>query len=123
MDAAASERWARPLLFPVHDMPPGVGLDDGDAGRVRLPEALPLTAGSLWSDGVFLLDDGVDSYLWAGRGADPAVLASLFGASSLEGADSSRIRLIAGGNDLASRLDAVVRALREDGSSDPAVLA
>lgn len=44
-------------------------------------------------DGVFLLEDGVELFLWVGRAADPAVVSALFGVSSVEGVDLARLQL------------------------------
>ena len=132
MDVPASKHFVYPRMFAVHDMPPSAGLpsdrepsddggdDEGVAGpdRIELPGAVSLTVDRLTSGGVFLLDNGLDAFLWVGRSSDPSLLTSLFGASSLEGADMGQVRLLTGGSDVASRLDSIVSALRDDGSAE-----
>ena len=127
MDVSASKHFVYPRMFAVHDMPPSAGLpsssapsdgdDEGVAGpdRIELPSAVTLTVDRLTSGGVFLLDNGLDTFLWVGRSSDPSLLTSLFGVSSLEGADMGQIRLLTSGNDVASRLNSIVSALRDDG--------
>lgn len=124
-----SRYFVYPRMFSIHDMDSSVGLptenpveDEDDkckdiiSGRndILLPKVVSLSVDRLSSGGIYLLDNGVDMYLWVGRSADPALVSSLFGAGSLEGVDMRAIKLQTSGNDLASRLDAVVQALRED---------
>jgi len=129
MDVTASKHFIYPRMFSLHNMSPSAGLpstaapsDDDDekvAGqdRIELPKVLNLTVERLTSNGIFLLDDGVDMFLWVGRSSDPAILNSLFGANSLEGVDMSQVKLQTRGNDFASRLNAITSALREDNST------
>lgn len=42
---------------------------------------------------MFLLEDGVELFLWVGRAANPAVVSALFGVSSVEGVDLARLQL------------------------------
>ena len=44
-------------------------------------------------DGVFLLENGVELFLWVGRAASPAVVSALFGISTVEGVDLTRLQL------------------------------
>jgi protein transport protein SEC24 len=136
-------------MFSLHDMSSTAGLPSNDApidsvcgqDRILLPRVLNLSVDRLASNGIFLLDNGVDMFLWVGRSSDPAILNSLFGINSLEGVNMSQvsrktlswlsmfvlrlteltvllrifqIRLQKIGNDFASRLNAIVSALRED---------
>lgn len=134
MDVTASKHFIYPRMFSLHDMSPSAGLpsntapsDDDDedkvAGqdRIELPRVLNLTIDRLASNGVFLLDNGIDMFLWVGRSSDPAILNSLFGTNSLEGVDMSQVHLQTSGNDFAARLNAIVSALREDNSPEPLV--
>merc|ERR1712127_965204 len=82
--------------------------------RIELPRVLSLTVDRLASNGIFLLDSALEMFLWVGREADPAILNSLFGTNSLEGVDMPQVKLQTSGNDFASRLHAIVSALRED---------
>ncbi|CAM9922534.1 unnamed protein product [Discosporangium mesarthrocarpum] len=94
-----------PRLFSLHDLPPGVGdvpplpdkpaTADNDGGEgaaqapVRygkdVPMCLPPTAEKLSSDGVFLLDSGVELTMYVGRAVSGEVLMDLFGVRTLPG--------------------------------------
>lgn len=52
--------------------------------------------------------------MWIGRAVNPAILNTLFGLNSLEGADMQTLRIIRENSDFSSRVDAVVTALRQD---------
>ena len=122
-----SKYFVYPRMFSIHNMEPGAGQpvhkepkgggnDSLTAGRshILLPQVLNLSVERLSSDGIFLLDNGVDMFLWVGRTVDPTCINALFGIHSLEGVDGNQLILQRSGNDLASRLDAVVKALRDD---------
>lgn len=47
----------------------------------------------LSSDGVFLLENGVELYLWVGREASPAIVSALFSVPTLEGQDLSSLQM------------------------------
>ncbi len=93
-----------PRMFSIHDMEPNAGYSAEDppeddtedvvAGhdRIFLPPVVNLSIERLTSDGIFLLDNGVDMYLWVGRSADPGIVNALFGVESLENIDMSKVR-------------------------------
>ena len=91
-----------PLIkFAIHDMDSTAGLPaDPNSGKAKtagrnnilLPKVANLSVERLTSNGIFLLDNGVDMYLWVGRSSDPAVTSALFGISSLENVDMSQVR-------------------------------
>lgn len=133
MDVTQSKHFVYPRMFALHEMRPSAGLPSNSApscdddemvagqDRIELPHALNLTVDRLTSNGIFLLDNGLDMFLWVGRSSDPAILNSLFGTNSLEGVDMSQVKLQTSGNDLASRLKTIVSALREDNSAQALV--
>merc|ERR1719343_1340585 len=109
---------------------PYSGPDEDDdeeiyAGRNRivLPKVVTLSVDNLSSDGVFLLDNSVEMYIWAGRSVDPAIMSSLFGIETFDGVEqSSQVQLRESGNDLASRLNSIVKALRDKKDLIPRVI-
>lgn len=122
MGVIESKIFVHPRMFSLNDMTSSAGLpsnitdDTKVAGqdRIELPRSLNLTIDRLASNGIFLLDNGIEMFLWVGRSASPAILNSLFGTNSLEGIDMSQVKLQRGGNDYASRLNTIFLALRED---------
>ena len=100
-----SRHFIYPRMFSLHDMGGEAGTEGGESmdddqvcGRkhVVLPGLVDLSVDNLKSDGIFLLDNSVDMYLWVGKAADPTLLSSLFGVSSMEGVDMAGISLSEG---------------------------
>lgn len=125
-----SRYFIYPRMFSIHDMDSVAGKtstlekQNGEnenngslfAGRnkVVLPKVANLSVERLSSDGIFLLDNGVDMFMWVGRSVNPAVMSSLFGMETFEGVDPSKIKLLDSGSDHASRLNTIVTALRDE---------
>jgi len=127
MDVEDSKVFIYPRLFCIHLMP-------SDAGRVLeaseedtrptagpfktiLPEILNLSHERLSSDGIFLMENGCDLFMWIGRSVNPSILSALFGVQSLEGVDISSLAILAENNDFSFRVNAVIVALRAERSS------
>ena len=55
-----------------------------------------LTWNRLATDGVYLLENGMEVFLWVGRGARPALVSALFGVPSFEGIDVTSVQLQVG---------------------------
>jgi protein transport protein SEC24 len=68
----------------------------------------------LSSNGIFLLENSHDLFMWIGRAVNPAILNTLFGLNTLEGADMQTLRIIPENSDFSTRVDAVISALRSD---------
>jgi protein transport protein SEC24 len=90
-----------PRMYSLADLPAGAGRpanegDDKVAGRRRilLPRVVPLSADHLHSSGLFLLDNGVDLYLWVGRQVDMGIMSSLFDVHSLDDLDPNTVSVI-----------------------------
>ena len=128
-----SKRFIYPKLFALHNMNPNAGYpaekngddedDDKIAGRnrIQLPDVVSLTVDNLSSNGIYLLDNGVDMFVWVGRSANQMEVNALFGTPSLESVDPNQIKLQTTGDDLATRVGSVVDALRDD-SADPYIV-
>jgi protein transport protein SEC24 len=117
-------RLARPRLMSVLDMPPQAGAPAADAASmspddlagddsVVLPPRLPATTEHLRTDGVFLVDNGMDMYLWVGSSVGAEALNALFGVTSWEGVDTVRFTLPALESPMNGRLRAIIDALQE----------
>ncbi len=95
--------FIHPRLYSIHNMDSQAGLpandDDVDkdenktAGRnmILLPKPINLSVERLTSEGVYLLDNGTDSFIWVGRASDAATNNALFGVDSLDGVDIYKV--------------------------------
>jgi protein transport protein SEC24 len=117
--------FIHPRLYAIHNMDANAGMSANEdetsetAGRnkIMLPNAMSLSVDKLSSEGVYLLDNGSDAFIWVGRACNPAVISALFDTDSLVNIDPNQLKLNSSGNDLASRLDCIIEALHEE--SDP----
>lgn len=119
----ASKHFIYPQLFALHTMDEESGHPSEDedesrlvAGRNRivLPPVVNLSIEGLSSDGVYLLSNGVEFYLWVGRDADMNIVASLFGVHTLDDVDPNQMEISMRGDPFATRFGAIIEALRED---------
>lgn len=95
--------FIHPRLFSLHNMIPQAGMpidNDGDSdediatvgrNKILLPQALTLSIERLNSEGIFMLNNGVDTFIWVGRVSDPVTTSALFDMESLDGIDASRV--------------------------------
>lgn len=135
MSCNATKRFLHPSLYPLHNLAqdeclpvePGATLNDGTPvptigrGLIKPPKTLGLSAATLTSDGMALLDDGVSMYLWIGRAVAPVLLNSLFGVPSLDGVDCSKLQVTLRDNDFSRRVNALLEALREQPPQRPSL--
>ncbi|GAV90421.1 Gelsolin domain-containing protein/zf-Sec23_Sec24 domain-containing protein/Sec23_trunk domain-containing protein/Sec23_helical domain-containing protein/Sec23_BS domain-containing protein [Cephalotus follicularis] len=71
-----------PLVYPrmvaIHDLDPNE--EDGSL----LPAALPLSSENVSDEGIYLLENGVDAFIYIGNSVDSDILGQLFGISSVD---------------------------------------
>jgi protein transport protein SEC24 len=65
-----------PRLYSLHKLGEEFGVPYGE-GRVILPTPLRLSADNLDADGAYLVENGVDMFLWLGRNAPPPLVNEL----------------------------------------------
>jgi protein transport protein SEC24 len=119
-----SKVFIYPRMFSIHDMSldAGTSSDNTDdvptagVNHVRLPVILNLSHERLMTDGMVLLENGYDLYLWIGRNVNPALLDTLFGVSSLDNVDMSHLRIQQDSSDFSCRFMAIIEALRSERS-------
>jgi len=90
MPVAHSTVLSHPRLLQVHPPLQQVNAATTDV----LPPLLSLSATSLASDGVFLIEDGFYITLWLGKATPTEFLQQAFGWPSLEGVDATALRLL-----------------------------
>jgi protein transport protein SEC24 len=99
MPVMGSKPFIYPTLLALHRLGGDEGTSDPTSvnsnlvgpDSIIMPPSLPLSVDSLVSDGMFLLFDGVETFIWLGRAAPPSFLEAMFGCSSFEGVDVSYV--------------------------------
>lgn len=124
MGADESRYLIYPRMVSLHNLPPDacepVGDDEAngvgvDGARVSLPPMQNLSAERLTSDGVFMLENGLDAFCWVGAASSPQVLHDLFGLSSVEqGGDFTAVGLRRTGSPLADKVGRLLSALEAE---------
>lgn len=124
MPVVTCKAYIYPHLFSLHDMDNTAGRPDPAAAaeiigvgayagpRVVMPSTCTLSAAVLSPAGCYLLDNGIEIYLWVGKEAPAGLVQALFGVQSLQGIDTNTVQLLDMGNDYSQRVCAIVRTLR-----------
>jgi len=76
-----------------------------------LPSSLPLSSEHIDNNGVFLLENGEDAFIYAGKAVSADVLQQLFGVQSVDDVPGQFL-LQEYGNDLSRKLNEVVNEIR-----------
>ena len=72
-------QYMYPKFYSLHDMPDNAGVADPTTGEMALPPPCNLSSERIVPYGLYLIDDGVNQFLWVGRDAVPALLLDVFG--------------------------------------------
>ncbi|KAF2205030.1 hypothetical protein GQ43DRAFT_437365 [Delitschia confertaspora ATCC 74209] len=72
-------QYIYPHFYSLHDMPDNAGIPDPTTGEILLPPRCNLSSERIVPYGLYLIDDGVNQFLWVGRDAVPALLQDVFG--------------------------------------------
>ncbi|KAM7272848.1 hypothetical protein ACFE04_027512 [Oxalis oulophora] len=98
-----------PLVYPrmvaIHN------LDSHDGEESVIPSLLPLTSENITDDGIYLLENGEDAYIYVGNSVDSNILMQLFGVPSVDEI-SSQFVLQQLDNPLSKKLNDVVNEIR-----------
>jgi protein transport protein SEC24 len=62
-------------------------------GGAILPKVVPLSSENLDQDGIFLLENGEDGFLYVGMQASPDIIHQLFGVQSAEEMVSGQVKI------------------------------
>lgn len=89
-------------------MPDDAGIPDPTTGQITMPPLLNLTSQSIVPYGLYLLDDGVNQFLWVGRDTVPALLGDVFGVEDRTQLKQGKASLPVIDNDFNERVRAVV---------------
>jgi protein transport protein SEC24 len=119
-----------PRMYALHTMSETAGRilekhEDFKSGALRcfggdvieMPKQLGLTAERLSSEGCFLLDNGIDIFLWIGQAMPSKLISSLFGLETLNDIDCNQLRLENGHDKFCTQVHNIVRACRAQNPS------
>ncbi|KAJ4346511.1 COPII subunit [Didymosphaeria variabile] len=106
-------RYIYPAFHSLHDMPDDAGVPDPQTGNIVMPPLLNLSSERIVPYGLYLLDDGVNQFLWVGRDAVPALLLDVFGVEDQSLIKQGKTTLPLLDNDFSQRIHAVLEKARD----------
>lgn len=102
-----------PTVYSLHDMPDEAGLPDED-GSIVLPDAVNATASVFEKYGLFLIDNGVELFLWMGGDAVPQLVEDVFGQPNIFEIPIGKQELpVVEGSEFNEKLRNIVSKIRE----------
>ena len=101
-----------PVLYSLHNMPANAGSVDPTTQQFVLPPRLNLSSERFERYGLYLLDNGLDLYLWLGRAAVPQLTLDVFGAPDYVSLQSGPLELPVLENAMNQRVNAIVAHAR-----------
>ncbi|KAJ3084473.1 COPII coat Sec23p-Sfb3p heterodimer component [Rhizoclosmatium hyalinum] len=75
-----------PRMFGLHNLEPDFGILDS-RGNIRLPSCVRVSYERLDPEGIYLLENGVQMFLWVGRQVSSELVSSIFGVQRVEEID------------------------------------
>lgn len=97
-----------PVLYSLHNMPADAGTMDPTTQTLIMPPRLTLTSERFERHGLYLIEDGMSTFLWLGRAAVPALTMDVFGAQDYQALQSGPVTLPALDNAMSKRVRAIV---------------
>ncbi|KAI8824176.1 uncharacterized protein EV422DRAFT_493298 [Fimicolochytrium jonesii] len=101
-----------PRFWPLHALEPQVGLPGGD-GKIVFPPLLNLSAEKLERHGLYLLENGLEMFLWVSRGTDPQLIQKLFDKPSYDAVGVGKTTLPILQNDFSTKINNIIGKVRE----------
>lgn len=110
MSAVVAVPYVYPRMFPIHQIVQEA--EERPPAELLQQSVVSLSSERLDHDGVFLMENGENAFLWLARDAQPHLLADLFGAASFEELRSGPITLQQYDNSASKRLHDVLNEIR-----------
>eukprot|EP00249_Psilotum_nudum_P012247 c23671_g1_i1 orf=107-3535(+) len=107
LSASLSIPLVYPRMFAIHD------LVSKELNNGELAPVLPLSSEHLDNEGIFLLENGEDAFVYAGKAVSPDVLHHLFGVQSVNEMTSSQFLLQEYDNAASKKVNAMVNEIRK----------
>ena len=101
-----------PRFYALHTMDPDCGLP-GQDDKIKLPSPMNLSSEKLERHGFYLLDDGVNIYLWVGQASPPSLASAVFDVPSYEALEAGTISLNVLDNPFSKKIYNIVSKIKE----------
>ncbi|KAJ3166384.1 COPII subunit [Geranomyces variabilis] len=101
-----------PRFWALHTLEPQAGLPGPD-GTIVYPATMNLSSEKLERHGLYLLENGLDMFLWVSRGVSPELIHQLFDKQSYDAIQVGKTTLPALQNDFSVRVNNIIGKVRE----------
>jgi len=106
-------QYIYPHFYSLHDMPDTAGVPDPATGEIMLPPRCNLSSERIVPYGLYLIDDGINQFLWVGRDAVPALLLDVFGTEDRGSIKQGKTTMPVLENEFSERVRSVVEKSRD----------
>jgi protein transport protein SEC24 len=106
-------QYIYPKMYSLHDMPDNAGLVDDATGEIVMPPAINLSSAGIVPYGLYLIDDGVNQFLWVGRDAVPQLLLDVFGVGDKTQIKQGKATMPTLDNEFSERVNAVIEKSKD----------
>ncbi|KAF2271666.1 COPII component protein [Westerdykella ornata] len=106
-------QYIYPRFYSLHDMPDAAGVPDPTTGEIVLPAPINLSSERIVPYGLYLIDDGVNQFLWVGRDAVPALLLDVFGTEDRTQVKQGKTSMPVIDNDFNERVRGVIEKSKD----------
>lgn len=109
---ALIQRFVAPLFIALHTLSATDGLPDPATGQIGVPPSLPPSSEKIERHGVYLLDNGLHTYLWFGPDTPDPLVQQLLNKPSLQHVEPTMTQLPVIDTPYSARVVAIVNAVR-----------
>lgn len=106
-------QYMYPKFYSLHDMPDNAGVPDPTNGEILLPPPCNLSSERIVPYGLYLIDDGVNQFVWIGRDAVPALLLDVFGIEDRSAIKQGKTTIPVLENEFNERVRAVIEKSKD----------
>ncbi|KAJ1564274.1 COPII subunit [Nowakowskiella sp. JEL0078] len=102
-----------PRFYSLHNLEQQMGLIDESGYQVQLPYPLNLNSEKLERHGVYLLENGIDIYIWVGRAVAPEFCQLLFDKPNYESIVPGKVTIPNLQNQLSQQINGIIGNIKE----------
>ncbi|KAJ5078508.1 sec24-related protein [Anaeramoeba ignava] len=110
-----------PRLLSLHNLSEQMGKIHQPTQMILTPEGLKLSTDSLNSKGLFLLDDGLDIYIWAGIALEDQYLQDVFNIEQIEQIEPLKASLPLLKTELSQKINQIISQLKSRRVREPSL--
>ncbi|KAJ6240172.1 sec24-related protein [Anaeramoeba flamelloides] len=116
-----SSLFMYPRLYPLHNFQKNEGLFSESNQKIMLPNPLKLSVESLSSQGVLIIENGIEMYLWLGQNVSLDLIGLLLNVEINQSTDISRLKLPKLNNTFSKKVNNIIQEISQNRSKFPSL--